>query len=847
MAVARIQPSFTGGEFSPALYSRVDLQKYITGLKRCRNMIIHPEGGISNRPGTKFVAETKYSDKTARLVEFEFSVTQAYVIEFGDLYIRFFKDGGQIIDSASPPDPYEIVSPYTEADLPNLKFTQSADVLYICHPDHAPMELARYDHDDWELTAFVFENGPFRNSNIDAAATLFVNALTGSTTMVASEDTFTVDNIGSLFKLVHQIPGQSDSGTYTASVTGNAIQCGGTWRVISHGTWTAKFKIEKSIDNGSTWTELRLYSSNNDFNVNTFGEEEDDEPFLIRINVSSYTSGTIYIDLTSDPYEQVGIVKVSAYSTTKLVDVIVQKTVGSTAVTSDWAEGSWSTRRGWPSCVTFYQERLCFGSNVSEPQTIWMSVAGDYNNFERNSPLLDTDGITTNLPARKMNGVRNLVGLSEMLALTSASEWAISSGGQGALTPSNVNQKIQGYRGSSNEVEPIIIGNRIIYVQRLGGTVRDLGYDFGVNGFQGDILNIYSKHLLKNYTLLDMTYQEEPDSIVWFVRDDGIMLSLTYLREQDVLGWSWHDTQGLFESVCSIPAETYNQVWIVVKRGNKRFVEYFEERSTSTDPRKQYFVDCGLSYNSYLAITDIDESNATVTSASHGLLDDTVIDILEVEGLEKVNTDGDTVSAVNGQRFIVSDATTHTFRLKEYDSGEYLDLTDYSAYEQGGEIYEVTSSISGFDHLEGESVAVLADGSVLRDKVVDTGTIDLGVDAGIVHAGLPFVAEMISLNVEFQDQVGTIQGRKVQIPSVTLRFENSAGGYLGTDENHLDEMSTRTDEEPGQPVRLFTEDKRISMDSSYDSNGKIVYRQPDPLPVTILSIVPEVVVGGYSN
>lgn len=841
----RLQVSFSGGEFSPALHYRVDLQKYLTGLRRCRNMLIHPEGGLSNRPGTYFVAETKYTDKQARLIEFEFSTEQAYILEFGDQYIRFFMNGGQILDSVTS-DPYEISSPYLEADLADIKVTQSADVLYICHPDHAPRELARYDHDDWELTLFDFQNGPFRNSNIDTAKKLLVNAVSGSTTMVATHDTFTSANVGSLYRLIHAVEGQSISQAFSATGQSSSITCGGTWRIITHGKWTGKFKIEKSVDGGSTWTELRQYSSSDDFNVNTYGEEGDDDPFLVRINCVAFsvvTGGDLNVDLTTDPFEQTCIAEVTAYNTTKNVNVTILKNAGSTGYTSDWAEGSWSDRRGWPSCVTFYQDRLAFGSNVSEPQTIWMSAAGDYNNFLRSSPLEDTDGITTNLPARKMNGVKNLVGLSELLALTSASEWAISSGGQGALTPTTITQRVQSYRGCNDQVEPLVIGNRIIYVQRMGGTIRDLGYDFGVNGFTGDVLNIYSKHLFRDYQIVDMTYQEEPHSIVWLVRNDGIILTLTYIREQEVLGWSWQDTQGEFESIASIPGDGYNEVWTIVKRGNKRFVERFAKRSTSTDPRKQYFVDCGLSYNTYLEIEDITESTATITCTGHGLSDDTVIDILEVMGLDGTDEDGNETNGVNGKRFIVSDATTDTFRIKDSETGEYIDLTDYSDYEEGGEIYVTASAVSGFDHLEGEDVAVLADGSVLDPKTVSSGDITLGLTAGIVHAGLPFQSEIETLNVEDQTQ-GTIQGKKVNIPYVILRFENSRGGWVGIDEDHLDEINQRTDEAMGQPTRLYTADYQVSLSSRYDENGKMYFRQVDPLPVTLLGLIPEVIIGG---
>lgn len=877
MAVNVIQPSFSSGEFSPELYSRVDLQKYSTGLKTCKNMIIHPTGGVSNRPGTKFIAEAKYANYNTRLVAFEFSVTQAYIIEFGHGYCRFYMNGGQIL-KASPAAwvtstsyhigdfvtessktyycivdhssgtfatdlaankwveqyCYEIPTDYESADIFKLKFTQSADVLYIVHPDYPPAQLERYDHDHWELVDYEFEEGPFRLSNSDSASTITVNAVTGSATMTAAKDVFNSGHVGSLWRVEHDIEGQSLSLAYTTPTTSASIKCGGTWRIITHGTWTGKFKIQKSIDGGSNWTNLRTYSSKDDFNVNTYGEEDDDDPFLIRIYCYELSSGTVSIDLTSDPFTQSGTVEVTAYTNTKSVTVSVLRTLGSTSATTNWAEGAWSDYRGYPSTVTFYQDRLSFASNEAEPQTIWFTEAGNYTSFLRSSPLEDTDGITINLPARKMNGIRNLVGLSKLLALTSASEWSI--GADGALTPTTVSAQVEGYRGCSEVIDPIIIGNRIIYVQRMGSKLRDLGYDFGVNGFTGDILNNFSSHLLNGYEVVDMDYAEEPNNLVWLVRDDGILLSLTYLREQDVLGWSWHDTQGKFKSVATIPGDGYHEVWFVVERGSKVFIEQMYTRSESTNPRKQYFLDCCISYNTPKVITNITQQAAgVITSTSHGLNDGDVIDIYEVEGMTELN----------GNRYKVANAGASNFTLKDYYTDADIDTSGFGAYTGGGEAYLTTDTVDGLDHLNGYVCNILADGSVITNKTISGGEYEFNSAVGLAHFGLGYTSEIETLNLEMATNEGTIQGKQVQIPSVIFRFENSRGGWVGPDEDHLDELIQRTDEPLNSPTRLYTQEYTVAIDAAYTSGARIIYRQVDPLPVKILAIIPKgISIGG---
>lgn len=194
-----IQPSFAGGEISPNVYGRVDLAKYAVALRRCRNFIVRQYGGIENRPGTRFIAEAKYPDRKCRLIPFQFSTVQTYALEFGHLYMRVFKDGGQVLTSSNTV--YEIATPYTEADLFDLKFTQSADVMTICHKNYAPRELQRYAHNNWALVEVVTKNGPFEDINVDQAKTVYASAETGTITLTASAAIFTAEQAGKLFYL----------------------------------------------------------------------------------------------------------------------------------------------------------------------------------------------------------------------------------------------------------------------------------------------------------------------------------------------------------------------------------------------------------------------------------------------------------------------------------------------------------------------------------------------------------------------------------------------------------------------------------------------------------------------
>lgn len=857
--VHHLQPTFAGGEFAPSLTSRVDLAKYGTGLKKAKNFIVHPHGGASNRPGLKYVAAAKYADKKCRLIEFEFAVDESYMLEFGDLYLRIHSPtGGTLTTDGTPVSeggiPYEVVTPYLEAELPLIKVTQSADVLYIVHPDHAPMTLERYADlpPDWRLIEFPYKNGPFMVSNLDETKTLTASALSGNSISLTSNfDIFSGDHAqspGALFRVRHQIAGQAVSGTWTEGQSGttSSIQCGGTWRVISHGSWSGSFEIQKSVDNGSTWTLLRKFTSawvtlsaggqGGDFNVNTFGTDEGQYLLRIKCNGIDTVTGdpSLTVDLSSDPYEHTGIVKVTAYTNARSVTANVLTVLGNTTATYEWAEGAWSNAAGFPATVVFFQDRLCFASTYFEPQTTWMSKTGIYEDFGRSTPLEDTDGISVPLPSRKMNGIANLVALGEILALTAGSEWTVGATQGGVVTPTAVDTRVQGYRGSS-KVAPVLVGNRIVYVQPMGSVIRDLGYSYDSNGYTGDDLSVFANHLFQGYTITQMAYQQEPDSLVWAVRSDGILLSMTYLREHEVIAWTWHETDGEVESVASIPNDGINEIWLAVKRGSSRFIERMVKRDLTVGVKHQFYVDCGLSYDDPQTITGATSANPVViTCTGHGFSTNDRIDFEGVEGMTELN----------GKRFKVTVINANSFSLKDLDTGVAVNGTAYSAYTGGGEARKALNVLAGLSHLEGRVVKVLADGQVMPELTVSGGQITLPKYASIVHAGLSYTCDLQTLNIEIRMDDGTAQDRFVKIPEVTLRFLSSRGGWVGPDENHLDEIIQRTNEPLGSPVELQSGDYKMTLVSDYSRGGSVLYRQIDPLPVTILAIMPKVTPGG---
>jgi hypothetical protein len=977
-----IQATFGGGEIAPALQARTDLAKYQSALKRARNMLVAPQGGAYNRAGFKYVATAKDSAHPVRFISFEFSTSQAYTLELGHLYARFYTNSGQIQTSgvagwvtttaykvgdlvtqsgttyyclvahtagvfatdlaaakwyAQTGTIYEIPTPWAGTDLFGLKLTQSNDVLYLCHPSYAPQTLTRYGATNWQVAPYAFQNGPFMLDNTDQAQTLSlainnwqnayaydvgdmvndggtvkvcstahtsagaidntkftdvtgVDLVTGQPlvggkdiVITAAKALFQAGHVGALFKISHAVMAQTVHGTFTAAnQVSPAIRCGSTWRIVTHGGWGGTILVQKSTDNGLTWSTLRTLSSQTDVNFDTSGQTGEAQ-CLVRMQVPSAGivplgfggvtpawSGTAVVDMLSDGFTWNGIAKITAVTDTTHATAKMLTPAGfsNSAVgigpTFDWAEGAWSTYRGWPACCAFFQDRLWLSDSPTQPETLWGSALSGYQNHGVSEPLVDSDAININLPSQRLNAVQSLAVLRDLLALTSSTDWGIQSS-SGVVTPTTVQAVPQGQRGAA-AVQPIVAGLRAIIVQPMGTVVRDLGFSIYTNSYDGNNLSLIASHLFTGYTIVDMCYQQEPDSIIWLVRSDGVLLSLTYLFEQEVVAWTWHDTAGKFESICSIPAPGggYNQLWAVVNRGGTRTIEVLDQRMASTDPADQFFVDCGLKLNNPVAITGMTVANpVVVTAPAHGFNNGDIVDIDgTVVGMDAwTDASGNVVAApqtgedaallihktivANGYK--VANKTANTFELQDAN-GNTIDGTALGAYVSGGNARKQVTAVSGLPAvLEGKTVSVLANGFVQAQKVVAGGAINLDTGASRVAVGLPYTADLETLSFEQPQQDGTLQGRKVKMAELTMRLLNSAGGQVmqGEDVRLLDPIFTNNPPAtPGKPNALFTGDlAKVQLRSGYDYGAHIWVRQSDPLPIHVLGLMPMVVAG----
>ena len=856
-----IQPAFTGGEISGEVASRVDLEKYQLALLTAENAIIRPYGPVYKRPGSIYAGRMKYDDRAAILVRFEYSVEISYLLEFGDLYIRIWRDGVRL--------PFELETPFVPDDLRNLRFVQSVDVMYICSGNHPVKKLSRYSEQDWRLTDIAWTRQAYGDINSDEAATIEPSGRDGNIEITAGKDIFNADRVGDTMKIEQYVNGETvsasagannnayttqgisassgtvckikktgagncnvtvngyfsyerpfskrieykwvdiwsksgtgdweDSKTLPSSIDGGryenvfvlrvdgiqggpkieislsngykrefllddkslytrSVIVGKTWKIITHGTWSGQVVVQQSKDDGNTWVDLRTYTSTNDYNPTESGDV--DEYSLLRIRMR-ITGGTCNADLSAYPYRHEGYVTITGVTDAKHASAKVDKILGGLEATADWYWGAWSRTNGYPRCAAFFQDRLCFGGNKKYPQRLWMSRSGDYENFgveKESGTVTDDSAVTADLLSRQAYSISHMDVGNDLVIFTDGNTWTIA-GGE-TVKPTNITPKNQENYGCSN-VPPLRVGNRIVYVQRRGAIVRDTGYSYEADGYVGVDLTLLAKHLVRGRAIVSTAYAQEPDSLVYFVTDDGQLLCLTYVMEQKVYAWSHFVTDGKYKAVCAVSSGNTDHIYVIVERSiNGKTVRYLEYFAPHT------------------------ESDAE-------------------------------------QDYVMADAAVSV----TYPSPQ--------------------TDIPGKDVLAGKQIVVMADGYFYDSMRMDA-MVRLPEPARRVTVGLPYTMMLTQPNWDVGNtETGTVQGRKKMVRKAILRLTKSYGGRIGQNAAMQDDIIYDPERMELDENVLYTGDKEVTLPAGgWDKDGRTCITHDTPYPFSLSAIIREVSFGG---
>ncbi len=600
MAVTRVvKNALNSGELSPRLILREDYDRYANALRTCRNFIPLPTGGVITQYGQRWIAQTKNA-ALAYLLPFEFSTTQAYVIEAGNLYFRFYRDGARIIDlsggvltmanngvglirvtmtaphglntcdyialigvvgtdeangewivtniTGSIVDlqasafvhtytsggtwsrPYEIATPYLLADIPDIKFAQSADTLYLVHGTYAPRKLTRTAHTAWTLDQITFLDGPYLDENVS------------TTTLTPSG------------------PGPGPGITITASAT-------------------------TGINNNT-------------------GFQSSDIGRVIRLK-----EGTTW-----------GYCRITGYTSTTVVTTTVVLSLTNANAKLAWRLGAWGGTSYFPSCVTIFEQRLCFGASTREPQRIWLSTTGSYEDMSPSATsgtVAQDDGLTYQLGSNKVNTIQWLAGAQQLYVGTTGEEFTLVGGGFEAVSAATPPLVRSGTTEGSKSIQPVRIGGRVIFVQRSGRELRELVWSDAEQTLLTDELSLVADHFLRSpLSITTMAYQNKPDRTIWIIRSDGSLLAFCNYVSEKVRAWALMGSsaaEGRYKWVTVIPSvdRLSDQAWFVMKRTigaiDRHYVE-MQDTEISVHSALQY------SGPAILAVSGLDHLNGQVVS-----------------------------------------------------------------------------------------------------------------------------------------------------------------------------------------------------------------------------------------
>lgn len=887
--------SFAGGIIGQQLYGRADQTKYQTGLKEALNVIVERSGAATNRPGSRFIGAARYGDTyPIRLIEFVYNNDQTYILEFGHFYMRVYRYGGAVVPAAStwsnatsyafgdmaslagvtyycilahtnhtPPNGtywfamtagyYEIPTIFDSSDLFEIQFNQSLDVVTLVHPDYPPQELRRTAHTAWTISNKVFGPSVSRPTSCSGVAG---GAGTASYRyQITAFDRDTLEESYAGRETAKTITGATQANPCAITAVAHGYSTGdevfisgivGMTQINNRTFVITKTGADTFTLDGENSTAHTAYSSGGSaarlyVRLDSAAAPTGTAPHVLTWNSVGAGFGYWIYRYKDGVYEFIGEASGNASSTT--VSFSDTNIASQANLTPKIERDVFNEVGKYPSTVTIVQQRQAFANTTYNPEEIELSQIGNYSNFTKSSPVQDDDAIKFRLSGRQANAVRHLLEIGgKLVVLTSSSEWTVSGDNNGVITPNAITPSQQGYDGAAT-VAPVIIGNTALYVQARGSLVRDLQYDFNSDGYQGRDLTIFCTDLFDGKQVVSFKYQKIPHSVAWVVMNDGTMLGLTYVREHDIWGWHRHNMgTDTIEDVCCVPEAEEDAVYLVVRRavgaGHSRYVERLSTRRVTDIAVDAFFVDSGLTYDGRNAgsttmmltggtawnNTEILTCTASSATFAASNVDDEVV-ITGADGSPYYCTiigyTSSTVVSVRADRLLPVD----------------LRATATTAWALA------VNTVTGLGHLEGRSVVALCDGSVNGAMTVSGGSVTLSAPAIIAHVGLPYTSRIETLDAENM-QGETWADKKRKVHAVSVRVANSRGLWLGFGDGALYEHQDVQAENYDDPIPLFSGVITENVDTAWERSGKVVIEQRDPLPMSVLSIIPQTSVGG---
>ncbi|NKB58991.1 MAG: hypothetical protein GKS00_21910 [Alphaproteobacteria bacterium] len=833
--VEPLQPAFNAGEFGPRMIARADFAKYRNASRKFENLIALAQGGAMRRPGTRFVVPVKNESAKTRLLRFEFNTVQAYIIEAGNNYFRFCRNQGQII---VPDITASITNGTFDADITgwtnksagggsiahdgvNNRLSLTSNGSVAGHAEQEVNNAAAVDHvlsfrvygaasDTVKVRVGTTTGG---NEIIDdqvvgvgfhvtaftaTAANFFVQFLYDEKAKtVGIDDVALLDN--GAVELVTPYTTDQLFDVRQAQSADTLYLCHSDHPVykllrLGHASWSleeVEFQdgpyFEENLQDARTLTAAATGGAGINVTASTIEGINDNRGFLstdigrlVRIGDGTDVGYGIIVSVTS----------------ATVVKVDVRNGFPNTTPNHEWRLGAWSATTGYPAAVNFHEQRLCMANTTTDPDKYWMSQSGDFENFridsDKSGPgveVQDDDALDYRISSDQVNAIQWMRSGTQFSIGTRGGEWIGRSDGP-ILTPTDVDTKQQTTIGSAF-VAPVQVDNVVLFLQTGRRQLREFAFNFEADGFRSPDMTILSDHIFKS-RVCEMAYAQAPDSLVACLREDGRLAMLTYKREQDVIGWGRWVIGGTFdggvaivESVAAIPG---NNGGGQVRDSSERDEIWLQVKRTINGATKRY------------------------------------IEVLE-EAFEGPDRND-----------FLTEAAYEAALLEAQKNAYYCDsCITYDGVPE--------TVINDLDHLEGETVKILADGAVHADKTVSGGSVTLDAAASVVQIGLGFFHDMEPLKMDFGNPAGSAIAKDKRIREVAFVLHECGALKVGAGRDSIKAESLREVADPmDTAVPLFTGEFQAEIEGDYETDPRVILRGDDPTPFTVLAVVPDVAV-----
>ena len=842
--------SFLTGIVSKDLQGQVGSDFYQTACEDANGFLVTPTGSLAMVPGTVYVANTK-SNVKVRLGRFIFSEDDVYILEIGPLYIRFYRDSGQLAVASVP---VEVATTYTASEIFELDISlQLADTLYIYHSAHQRAKLVREGNTTWTLSDLAMTDGPFRDENT-TTTTLTASALTGAgITVTASAATFDVsDHVGAIWQISHDVTMATETATFSGVANSNSVfvQRNNAWNIVAipSAKFNGSIDVQFSDDDVTFTTEMNVTQGTSTERQARNGIATD-ASIYVRLRCSSFTAGTVQFWIYADAYKHNGVVSITAVASTTSATATVLTDLISTDATTAHAEGSWSPFRGYPGSAFFYNQRLGAAGNTAEPQELWLSETNDLESHFPGTLATSAfhhvlDGAMPS-PIRwvRVEGKGLLVGTLGQVLSYSPQDITISA------NPSNPFKRASAVNPPSGFVAPVEAGSSFLMPELGGNALMELLFSSEEESLLAPDLTRFVKDLVRvtdGNGIVSMAFQKRPFPILWCVRSDGSLLIFLYDRPSSTAAWTYATLSGSYESVEVVPLGTYDQVWLsslhTVGGSSVRFVGYMDKLDIHKPLKDMHFVEAGLHWKGGTA------NITAITRASTGVITldawpaDTDGDMVDGDNIYINGVAG--MTEINGKVYEVTAAnsTAKTLSLKDVTGTVTINTSGWSAYTSGGTLSQVENTFGGMGHLAGESGWAITDGNSAQEVTIAASTV-LDDYYNSVSIGRYTTRRIVPMALEGPKSLG----RNKHLQGVLIGAHRAVGGRYGPmgKDGALDASKRRQfdwskNQDPQDWDTVGHTGIIEIMDSWQGKRTRIVIEQPEPLNLTLTMAEPNI-------